>query len=213
MKIAGIDEAGKGPVIGPLIVCGVCLDQNLVSVLKKLGVKDSKKLSPKRRAFLADKIKEISEFHIVKIDPPRLDELMASKTINDIILDACIEIINRLNPNIVYVDCPHVNISKFKAILEKCTRKKIIADHKADSKYEIVSAASILAKVTRDCEIDKIKKEIAEDFGSGYPSDVRTINFLKRIINEGKDLPWFVRKSWKTTSSLFQRDLSSFLNE
>jgi len=210
MRIAGIDEAGKGPVIGPLVICGVCVSGNQNSLLERMGVKDSKKLTPEKRIKIAKEIKNIADVYLIKIHPPQLDKLMNRKTINEIILENCVKIINNLSPDLVYIDCPHVNPKKFESILKTLTKSEVIASHKADEKYPIVAAASILAKVERDREIEKIKMEINENFGSGYPHDEKTIAFLKRIIKKGNKLPWFVRKKWKTISNLSQKDLLSF---
>ena len=80
-------------------------------------------------------------------------------------------------------------------IQEKLNSKvKLIVEHKADTKYPTVAAASILAKVTRDREIEKIKKKIGIDFGSGYPSDPKTIEFVNKHWNKFD----IFRKSWST---------------
>lgn len=77
---------------------------------------------------------------------------------------------------------------------------KIISEHKADVKYPIVSAASILAKVVRDQEIEIIKKEIGVDFGSGYAADPITIKFVKA--HWENKLAQYIRKSWGTIREL-----------
>ena len=88
---------------------------------------------------------------------------------------------------------------------------KLVLEHKADLNYPVVSAASILAKVTRDAEIEKIKKEIGVDFGSGYMSDPRTSEFLKKNY---KKYPEIFRKSWapyqKIIGAKSQKNLSDF---
>lgn len=208
-RVAGVDEAGKGPVVGPMVVCGVCCDEDKLVELEKIGVKDSKKLSPRRREELANKIREIAEVYLIKIQPDELDELMQKKTINNILTDSYAEIIKNLNPDIAYVDSPDVMPKRLSNTLKSMTGKDVEAAHRADQLYPIVSAASIVAKVERDREIEKIK-EIIGDFGSGYASDERTIRFLKDYFKKHGKFPPFVRKSWKTLSRIAQQSLDEF---
>ena len=177
MKIAGIDEAGKGPVIGPLVVSIVCCNKNGLNELKKMGVRDSKKLSVKRREELAEEIKKIGEVGILKIQADELDELMRNKTINEILKDCYAKLIKKVDADLYILDSPDVIPERISGELESLTKKKVNAYHKADENHEVVAAASIVAKIERDKEIEKIKKVLG-DFGSGYASDVKTINCL-----------------------------------
>jgi ribonuclease HII len=196
--IAGIDEAGRGPVIGPMVFAGVAVEND--TLLKKLGVKDSKRHSPARRRKLAEEIKKIAEYETLIITAEEIDEKRKTVTINDIEVEGFAEIIKRLKPSIVYADAADVDEERFKNdILRKLDFEvEIISKHKADDIYPVVSAASIIAKTTRDYEIEKIKEEIGVDFGSGYPSDVRTITFIEGWVKEKGCLPPHTRKSWKT---------------
>jgi len=208
MRIAGIDEAGKGPVIGPMVVCGVCCDERDVKRLEDLGVKDSKKLTPERRKELAEDIKNICKVYVVKIQPEDIDR---SENINDILRWSYAEIIEKLNPDLVIVDSPDVKPERIAEFLKKKTGKEVIATHKADEKYAVVSSASIIAKVERDEEIEKLK-QIYGDFGSGYASDRRTIEFLRKYVLEHGKAPPIARKKWKTIKKLSQHTLVEFLN-
>jgi ribonuclease HII len=207
MKIAGIDEAGKGPVIGPMVVCGVSVDEN--NDFEKIGLKDSKKLSVKKREQFAEEIRKIAEVHLIKIESQKLDKLMEKKTINEILTDCYAEIINKLKADMTYVDSPDVIPERLGNTLNQKTGRKVKAAHKADELYPVVSAASIIAKVERDKEIEKIKKS-AGDFGSGYASDERTIKFLKDYFRKHKKYPPYVRKSWKTLNRIQQQSLTEF---
>ena len=110
------------------------------------------------------------------------------------------KIIGDSNPDVSYIDCIDVKPERFKNEIEKFQNNlKVVAEHGADDKYAIVSAASIVAKVERDMEINKIKKEF-KDIGSGYPSDPKTISFLKNT--PYNDLPDFVRRSWATVERM-----------
>ncbi|MCK4885318.1 ribonuclease HII, partial [Candidatus Bathyarchaeota archaeon] len=78
--IAGVDEAGRGPVIGPLVIAGVSLDENDLPKLVDLGVKDSKLLSPQRRETLSSQIKKLAlNYHIVLLSPAEIDRVVESK--------------------------------------------------------------------------------------------------------------------------------------
>lgn len=201
----GVDEAGRGPVIGPMVVAGVCADRrDLISI----GVKDSKKLSPKKREFLAEEIKKTATKIVVRIvEPEEIDRLRETITINEIEVKIFSEVILKLNGNIIYVDAADVNADRFaKEIcrnLPEFFRPRIISEHKADAKYPEVSAASIIAKVERDKIIKEISKEIG-DFGSGYPADPRTYKFIKEYYNKHRKLPPHTRKSWKSAKKIMK---------
>ncbi|MCD6370514.1 MAG: ribonuclease HII [Thermoplasmata archaeon] len=196
MMGCGVDEAGRGPVIGPLVIVGVCADREK---LIQLGVKDSKKLSKRRREALEKEIKKIAERVVVKIiEPEEIDRLRREITLNEIEVMGFAEVINELNCMVVYVDAADADASRFARNIQKYLQKevKIISEHKADEIYPEVSAASIIAKVERDRRIEEIIREIG-DFGSGYPSDPRTSKFLENYYKEHGEFPPHTRHSWK----------------
>ncbi len=197
--ICGVDEAGKGPVLGPLVVAAVAVDN--AKDIENLGIKDSKQLTPAKRKELADLIKNKFSFAIEIIEAERVDEYRRQNKLNDLNREAFEKLISKLDPNVAYVDAADVNEHRFgKLIKEKLTNEKdtdVISMHKADAKIDVVAAASIIAKEARENEIMKLKKEIG-DFGSGYPSDERTIKFLKAFYADNGKWPTGTRKSWKT---------------
>lgn len=197
MKIVGIDEAGRGPVIGPMVVCGVAVSEEKLEKLEKFQLKDSKRLTRGRRKVMARRIKKIAECHSIHIQAKDIDNLRANNiNLNEIEKIAMKKIIDISNPDLVYIDCLDVNPQRFCNEMENFRDDlKVIAEHKAENNYAIVAAASIIAKVERDTEIEKLRKE-HKDIGSGYPSDPKTIAFLKKY--SYRDLPDFVRKSWAT---------------
>lgn len=205
MKV-GIDEAGKGCVIGPLVIAGVACDKE--DYLRSIGVRDSKKLSQKKREELAKKIREVAKVEVIKIPAEKLDEMMESKTINEILKESYAEIIRRLKPELAFVDSPDVKPKRLASQLKEITGIEIIAEHKADEKYPLVSSASIIAKVEREKEIESLKKSFG-DFGSGYASDPKTIAYLKQL-RELKEMPPFIRKKWRTIKLLSQTSLQDF---
>ena len=208
MKVLGIDEAGKGPVIGPMVVCGVLCDESDLPNLERIGVRDSKKIRPEERRKLAEMIRRICKIHIIKISPQTIDK---SENINDLLRESYIKIIERLDPDLVIVDSPDVKPERLKEFLERMTGKRIVAMHKADERNVIVAAASIVAKVERDEEIEKLKREYG-DFGSGYAGDPKTIRFLEECIRRGK-IPPIVRRRWKTMDRLSQYTLTEFIEK
>lgn len=197
MKIVGIDEAGRGPVIGPLVVCGVAVEEEKLEKLEKLQLKDSKRLTPGRRKVMSRRINKIAECHTVHIQAKDIDNLRAKDVnLNEIEKIAMKKVIALSNPDIAYIDCLDIKPQRFCDEMESFREGlNVIAEHKAEDKFPIVAAASIVAKVERDMEIEKLKKEF-KDIGSGYPSDPKTIAFLKRFSYD--NLPDFVRKSWAT---------------
>ena len=197
--ICGVDEAGKGPVMGPMVIAAVSVKN--AKLIEKLGFKDSKLLSSKKREELFELIKKKCEYVIEIIEPEKIDEYRKRNKLNLLNRKAFEKVISELNPDIAYVDAADVNEERFgREIKSNLTNEKntdIISMHKADTKIPIVAAASIIAKQTREIEIDKLKSKIG-DFGSGYPSDERTIKFLKSYFNDKLEWPAGTRKSWKT---------------
>lgn len=209
--ILGIDEAGRGPVLGPMVVAGVVIDEKDEAMLKKSGVKDSKMLSPGQRERLAVEIKKTAkQIETVIFSAKQIDELMQIMSLNDVELNAMAKIINKLSSDSVYLDLPSNGPGFMRELSAKIENKqrKIIAEHKADSKYISVGAASIIAKTTRDAIISDIQKKYSNygDIGSGYPADERTIDFLKNHLKKEGKLPEEVRTAWATTKELLQKD-------
>ncbi|MDD3752975.1 MAG: ribonuclease HII [Methanobacterium sp.] len=201
MKILGIDEAGRGAVLGPLVVSGVALEQDRLKYLERLGLKDSKKISPQRRITLSRKIERIAECHTIHITAKDIDMLRSRDVnLNEIEKIAMNRIIRESEPSTCFIDSMDIKPERLTIELETMHPDvKVVAEHKADDRYPIVSAASIIAKVERDRAIQKIKKKY-KDIGSGYPSDPKTIKFLKTI--PPGDLPDFIRRSWATVERI-----------
>jgi len=195
MKTLGIDEAGRGPVMGPLVVAGVMIEESEQADLGE--VKDSKLLAHGKRLQLDKQIREVADFKVIEVSPQEIDQALASKDLNLNWLEAHkqAEIINELNPDKAIIDCPSVNPEKYTEYLKGLLTNKdieLIVEHKADMNYPTCAAGSILAKVKREQEVDKIKEKYG-DTGSGYPSDPKTKDFLK---NNWNRCPEIFRHSW-----------------
>jgi len=203
-RILGIDEAGRGAVIGPLVVAGALAEEKDLQKLKELGVRDSKELTPKRREALFLEIKKILKTaKLVEVQPQEIDSnKLSGGNLNELEAKKMASIINELKPDEVFVDAVDSIEKNFVARLKIHLRvdTKITAEHAADKKYPIVSAASILAKVTRDSRIGELKGLYGE-IGSGYPSDGVTKNFLRDWLKKHGSFPRVVRKTWGTVSS------------
>jgi len=206
MLIAGIDEAGRGPCIGPLVMAVTSIDKEKEHELINLGVKDSKLLSEKQREKFAKEIKTIvHEYALISISAKEIDTLRIHKSLNEIeAMKAAKLLINsKSTPDVVYVDSPDTVMAEFGKRIQNYLsfKTKIVSEHKADFNYPICSAASILAKVERDRAIKKLAKEFGP-MGSGYPGDENTIKFLRNYLLQNNTMPEFARKSWQTIANL-----------
>lgn len=211
MYILGIDDAGRGPLIGPMILAGVLVTTEQDKKIKSLGAKDSKLLAHSARVSISKEIlKNSISSKIVQSSPEEIDNSIKSGTnLNTLEAKKTAEIINSLNNKKdkikVIVDCPSVNTQVWQRTLEgfidHLDNLKISCEHKADANHPSVSAASILAKVRREEEVSRLKKEFG-NFGSGYPSDPLTKLFLRERGNELENSGLF-RKTWATWKNLF----------
>jgi ribonuclease HII len=210
-NIAGVDDAGRGPIIGPLVIAGVLIDEDRVRELVSMGVKDSKLLTPQSRSDLAEKIQRIaSKISYDQLSPAEIDEVVLRgkrlQKLNFLEARSMAKVIADLKPKAVWVDASDVKPERYaRQILDELPtslkRTVLISEHKADRRYPIVSAASIMAKVRRDSEISKLWEDYG-NFGSGYVTDPRTIRFLKEWRRTHPDYPPIVRRSWKTLKKI-----------
>lgn len=209
--ICGIDEAGRGPVFGDLVIAGFGCEPEDETFLRDIGVRDSKVLSPVKRKKIYETLIATYQYEVVVITPSQLDKLRQKYSLNEIEASAFAEIINRLQPSRAYVDCASVSLKGFTREIRatlKCDCD-LIVEHKADKKYPVVAAGSIIAKVIRDAGIQSLA-ETYGSIGSGYPSDPVTMEFLERWVREHRSYPPFARRSWKTASRAGNMSLHDF---
>lgn len=214
--ITGIDEAGRGAVIGPLVVAGVTIRKEDEEKLRIMGCKDSKVLTPKRREELAKKIEKVATNIIVlRIQPCTIDDYRAAGTNLDKIEAMKMAQIVTMNDgmpggsNTTYIDALSQNPKRFQQIVTSYLKNKnadLVVKNYMDESVVVVSAASIIAKVERDAVIQEIKKRVGVDFGVGYPHDKRTVDFVESLVKQRKQLPTFVRRSWITTQDLIDKN-------
>ncbi|MBR3113459.1 MAG: ribonuclease HII [Methanobrevibacter sp.] len=203
MDILGIDEAGRGSVLGPMVIAGVVVPEKMEKVLERMGVKDSKRLVPNRRTILSRKLKKMFPHEMVVISAREIDDLRASGVnLNEIEKNAMESILLKLEFDKAIVDAVDVKAERFQENLRIDTGLNVFAEHKADDKYIEVSAASIIAKAARDEYIKDINKDYIKSggIGSGYPSDPKTKDFLSKYTYD--EMPDFVRKSWATVAKM-----------
>ncbi|KUO81947.1 MAG: ribonuclease HII [Vulcanisaeta sp. JCHS_4] len=212
--VGGIDEAGRGPVIGPMVIAIAVIDD--MDKLKNIGVRDSKELSPQGRSRLLNVLRSILTYMDYEvIEPETIDRYVYLNALNKLEAEVVVKLIGRalriVNLVRVYIDSPDPNAKRYGDLIRRSVGSvEVISMNKADKLIPIVSAASIIAKVTRDSIIEELHREYG-DFGSGYPSDPRTIGFLRNWVREHGDLPPIVRRSWSTIRRLTGGGLDAFL--
>ena len=203
--IAGVDEAGRGPVIGPLVIAGVVVKEEHSEALVEWGVRDSKQLTPRRREALELTIQRIAlQVEVLEISANEIDtQRLAKRSLNDLEAQWMAMVLEHLQWDIAYVDAADVVAERYGRTIQAHlkTEKPIVSEHKADQNYPVVAAASILAKVRRDRRIAELHKQYG-DFGSGYPSDSKTRRFLKEWITKHGTFPEIVRKTWETARKI-----------
>ncbi|MBS7287252.1 MAG: ribonuclease HII [Candidatus Freyarchaeota archaeon] len=213
LLVAGVDEAGRGPVIGPMIVSGVLVEESSIDVLTQIGVTDSKRLTPPQRVKMLKWIFAVAKNVVfLEVPPSEIDEAICSGMgLNELEARKMAEVVDKLQPDVAYLDAVDPHPGKFGERVKRylACNARLIAEHNADEKYVVVGAASIIAKVIRDLKIDELK--VYGEVGSGYPQDPRTITFLRCWVREKGCLPSFARQTWKTSKRIldefFQKKL------
>ena len=215
MIVAGIDEAGRGPAVGPMVMAVAVAEKDVEDTLSKMGVKDSKLLTPKMRSSQFNNLKSVLlEYSSTHVQANEIDELRNRISLNEIEAMGMGELLNNLKtkPDIVFIDCPDVVPESFVGRLKKYLSFNPVlrVEHKADLNYPIVAAASIIAKVERDAAILELEKEYGK-IGSGYSHDPDTIAFIKDYLLKNKCLPECARRSWLTTQRILDEKFQTKL--
>lgn len=222
--IAGVDEAGRGPVLGPMVMAIVACKPKDTEFLNQIGVKDSKLLTESKRKKLARIIKQKFPHAIIKVTPQEIDKAVKGEktSLNTLEADVSAKLIRRITQKAsvknIILDLPSKNKQEY---IDRVKKKlqfpqnaiPIKAEYKADLNYPQVAAASILAKVTRDAAIKTMEKKLDIKLGSGYTSDHHTIKSLhdnfNKLVKEK-----VARTSWKTVEEIInerkQTKLSNF---
>lgn len=203
-SVAGVDEAGRGSILGPLVIAGISVAPSRISELTRLGIRDSKTLTPKARESLFKEIVELADsLGVVKFESHEVDRYVFLNGLNELEALGMATVIDSIQADTFYIDACDVNLDRFRCSIQKymLSTPSIYCLHHADTLNIVVSAASILAKITRDEEIEKIRK-VYHNIGSGYPSDEKTMHFIKKWIKLHESSPIFARKSWRPLRAL-----------
>ncbi|RNJ79308.1 MAG: ribonuclease HII [Nitrosopumilus sp. B06] len=196
MSVCGIDDAGRGSMMGPLVIAGVSIQRRKLKRLTSIGVRDSKQLTPASRERLYCKIISLADNHyIAKIHPRSIDASVRQHGLNDLEAKYMALVSSKLDSDVSYVDSCDVNPQRFGKKISQMSGNTIRSYHHADSRFIVVAAASILAKVTRDESIKRLAKN--HNLGSGYPADPTSVRFVKSYYSIHGSMPSFVRKSWR----------------
>ncbi|MEA3557844.1 MAG: ribonuclease HII [Candidatus Thermoplasmatota archaeon] len=241
--VIGIDEAGRGPVLGPLVVAAIRIDPKDLD-LDELKITDSKLMTPRNREKAFEVLKKRSDHCIIEVTASAVDDARSRMTMNQLEIYAFStalaslvsgsELVHPELQRIIHVslvpssrrarriilDAADVNAERFGRLVREEVSKltciddlEIISEHKADLNHLVVGAASVLAKVTRDRKIEKFRMGYGADIGSGYPGDPRTIEFLGSYIRENGRVPDIARSSWKTSKRLMAQYGQSSLSD
>ena len=228
--MAGGDEAGRGAVLGPLVVSVVAVSDSKERKFGRIGIRDSKLLSRRKREFLWEEIYSIAEeVKFYKISAGEINIAMKGNiSLNELEAIHFTRLVDSLESDVrkIYVDSPDVIQERFGIRIGIMSKKpmrvdkvkgkriakaiKIVSEHKADTKYPVTSAASIIAKVERDKEMDRISDEVGIELGSGYPSDKMTVGAIRENLGSIA-LSQYIRQRWKTMDDIRQFKMSDFV--
>ncbi|MCI4322915.1 MAG: ribonuclease HII [Thermoplasmata archaeon] len=199
--VLGLDEAGRGSVLGPLVVGGFLVAEARIDALRELGVRDSKLLTPARRELIYAGLESIGQRVSIALPPAEIDRSVAHHGLNDLEAEAFARLVRRTRPSFVRVDACDTNAARFGATIRRLAEHDgpVWSAHGADRTDLVVGAGSIVAKVRRDRAVATLERRLGRKIGSGYPSDPMTVDIVRSAVAEG-DRPSWLRASWKTVT-------------
>lgn len=202
--LLGLDEAGRGSLLGPLVVGGYSIRRSALPRIGELGVKDSKLLSPERRAALYPQLARWGTRTSISLSPADVDAAVGRNELNLLEARGFARLIRRVRPTIAFVDACDPIAARFGDLVGRLSHNvcPVDARHRADRDLLVVGAASIVAKVRRDRAMERLRGQLGEGIGSGYPSDERTREFVRGHLRSDGDRPPWIRYSWKTLETL-----------
>jgi ribonuclease HII len=205
-SVLGIDEAGRGSLVGPLVVGGFLVDADRIPELTAIGVRDSKTLSAARREEIYATLPSIGRSWAIPLPPRTVDRAVHRGKLNDLELDAFAKVVRQARPDMAFADACDPVAERFGRRLGAASGNCCLvhARHKADRDLPVVGAASIVAKVHRDRALGRLRARLGEELGSGYPSDRETVEFVRQTLSGGGPIPSWLRASWATTERLIQ---------
>lgn len=200
----GIDEAGRGSLLGPLVVGAYLVRSDRLEEIVAAGAQDSKALTPARRVATLRRLQALGRCTTIALTPTQVDRAVLGGALNRLEAEAFARLIRMLRPTRAFVDACDPVAARFGRTVAGLAGGTVPVDsrHHADRDVPVVGAASIVAKVARDRAIARLSRRLATDVGSGYPSDPATVRFAREALNRpGPRLPW-LRQSWRTTERL-----------
>jgi ribonuclease HII len=206
-RILGLDEAGRGSLVGPLVVGGFCISADRLDALVASGAKDSKALTPGARERVFAALAPLGSRDVVVLSPRKIDRSVQRGRLNDLEAEAFARLIREHAPDVAYVDACDPNERRFgRTVARLCGGStRVVARHHADRDFPVVGAASIVAKVRRDRALARLRGRLGEGLGSGYPSDAQTIAFVREFLADGREAPTWMRRSWQTMQRVMPR--------
>lgn len=214
--VVGVDEAGRGSLLGPLVVGAFVLPRDRLPALVATGVRDSKLLTPAARTAIYRRLAGVGRRLSVALDPATIDRYVHVGGLNDLEARAFGQLVRRAGAPLAYVDACDPVPARFGRAVARWAGgdPTIVARHRADATFPVVAAASIVAKVRRDRALERLRGSVGAEVGSGYPSDARTVSFVRGLLRDGGPVPPWVRRSWRTMGRLMPpasaRTLESF---
>lgn len=200
----GLDEAGRGAVLGPLVVGGFVTRASDADRLPTLGVRDSKLLSPARREAVYRALAPVGRRYAIHLAPRTIDAYVRHNGLNELEARAFGRLARQAGVRRIFVDACDPVAPRFGAAVRRWAGAEVEVEsrHHADRDLPIVGAASIVAKVRRDRSIARLARSCGDAIGSGYPSDPRTAEFVRARLNAGAPPPSWMRASWATVERL-----------
>jgi ribonuclease HII len=202
--VVGIDEAGRGSWLGPLVVAAFAVPVRRLHDVLGAGARDSKRLTPPAREEVYARLERLGACRSIALAPRTIDRSVARGELNLLEARAFARLLRMLSPHLAYLDACDVDAERFGRTVGALAggTARIIARHKADRDIPLVGAASVVAKVRRDRAIAGLATRLGSSIGSGYPSDERTIEFVRRTVRPGDPPPAWLRSSWSTTKRI-----------
>jgi ribonuclease HII len=200
MRIVGVDEAGRGSFVGPLVVGAFAMDDSALEAIRACGARDSKQLSPSAREAVYELLGRWGTRASITLQPRTVDRAVQNGGLNELEADAFGDVIRQVGAEEARVDACDTNAARFglRVARRAGTGVRVIARHHADRDDPVVGAASIVAKVRRDRALARLRRTLGDALGSGYPSDAQTIEFVRCHLARGGAAPTWLRASWST---------------